>query len=340
MSDQVSFEELMGKMDDDESSDNASNGTDGITENRNSSKMSHMKLPRSKKLGNIVSETLKNIKVCDYYDILHSELNNSESESEEVGEKKKFRDEVLNQYIYAAFPKTTTATLSVRKLANRICEAIDEQGPDISVQEKRKFYELCFVLVLMTSKAIDYFIKDPYDEYDYYFTQSDMLLKAAPSLLCTIKLNSLHGENFHGDGLMDFEDFFNEMETEVLLDNRLSAHLIPINSHCMSWLIARYGPDEDNEMSVQHSFIEYFQQMEHYGGERIASTDDIRVFARELVSVMVREIMRNKESVRVMELYELCYVFIRLMADERAEQNHVTLMEMNNVPGYKDWYAW
>lgn len=221
-----------------------------------------------------------------------------------------------------------TKKLTMRELANGIAEAINKR--DISSEDRWALYELCFLLTAQMCVER----KCGLSMEEQTSRQGTPGEDEPRSLYRRVISSGIREER-------NAEEPERESKGRMSLDELLataknkdggSEGIIKGLPHmkadiflmiCLNEKMGSEGPTE--EMHIRH--LGFTGRVEEYCGyiwdEKISVSD----FAGRVTRKFIMEMMLNPISRReVMEIYELCYEFITLMADKDSSRGHVTLM--------------
>ena len=220
----------------------------------------------------------------------------------------------LESYIRILIPDASIKTMSVRKLANRICDGVDRE--ELPLHKRMEWYELCFVLIAGMSNPARY--------------DGDICRVGAPGL--TARLCLRPDKNCKGNGLVSIEALLESMSglNMVLPPSYTNRKL---DDFVLEWTLAKNGLDDPAEaMNITGAMAKtrFESSAERYG---LPFSDDIGVgtYMSRLASQLVEKVDGGDPPVEVMKLYELCYETVSLMADDDRGHQHQTLMVIRGL---------
>ena len=278
-------------------------------------------LSRKDRVRQMVQDEVRQLTVADFYgDLFRArcmQRRTGVAQSGGPGDQEQLHRN-LSAYIRLVFPEVSTERWTMRKLATAIAERLDEE--DLPLQERMECYELCFVLVAQMR------------ERDNKRLHDGVMEQGAPSL--TARLREPARAEAEEDGLLSMDELLRRLKEG---DDHMPRILQNASIDCFSrvWLDAKGGMDAPvgSACFEHHRFV---MMAGCYLEDEFNEDMDWTKFTRRLTVEIIRH-AGDLSQVKAMELYELCYEFIWLMADEGAGSDHRSLMQVHQIPDYRDW---
>lgn len=231
-----------------------------------------------------------------------------------------------------------TRSLSMRELANKIAEAVNDEN--LSTEDRWALYELCFMLVTQIGLG----------ERDHVKWSEQCARRGTPE---EREPQSLYRRAFKQLVARDFlprreKRKHSGMTLEQLLRSMSDAEAeeqhpflkmsIGYFSRCCITARNHDGPSGEpdvlNCMMEDHRFMEAARV---YGRHEWAETEHLLDFTRNItLEYLDRAEGQTLPRYEMLQAYELCYEFINLMADETHCRGHRSLMQVENLPAQYD----
>ncbi len=231
-----------------------------------------------------------------------------------------------------------TRSLSMRELANKIAEAVNDEN--ISTEDRWALYELCFMLVTQMGIREGDHIK-----WSEQCARRGTPEEKEPRSLYRRAFSQLIARDYQPrregrkTSAMTLEQLIRSMG-EASAEGQPSFLRMSIGYFSRCCITARnhdgpYGePDVLNCMMEDHRFMEAARV---YGRYEWTEKEPMLDFARHItVAYLDRAEGQTLPRYEMLQAYELCYEFINLMADEAHCRGHRSLMQVENLPAQYD----
>ena len=218
--------------------------------------------------------------------------------------------------------------LTMRELANGIAEAINKS--DISSEDRWALYELCFLLTAQMCVEENSGLT-----IEEQTSRQGTPGEDEPRSLYRRVISGMRSEKKNDEaerkqeGRVNLKQLLGSVKERDVVSEGIIRSLPGMKADiflmmCMNEKMEiESGPTE--EMHIQ--YLDFINKVEAYCGyvwdEKITVSDFAGRVTREFIMTMMFNPISRRE---VMEIYELCYEFINLMADKDSSRGHVTLM--------------
>lgn len=224
-----------------------------------------------------------------------------------------------------------TKKLTMKELANGIAEAINK--PAISSEDRWALYELCFLLTAQMCV-----------EENSGLTMEEQTSRQGtpgedePRSLYRRVISGIRSEKKNDEterkpeGRVNLKQLLGSVKERDVVSEGIIRGLPGMKADIFLMMCLHEKLHTDNTVSEpsREEYAEYcnfINKAELYNGykwdEKITISDFAGRVTREFIMTMMFNPISRRE---VMEIYELCYEFINLMADKDSNKGHVTLM--------------